>query len=79
MDIQFVGLLVTMTKLFGEAICLSDALQSPDLGLSLAVNLVEALVQTFTDSRAETHFEELWKEVIKTAEQCDGETDPAPK
>lgn len=49
MDIQFVGLLITMTKLFGEAICLSDALQSPDLGLSLAVNLVEALVQTFTD------------------------------
>lgn len=59
MDLQFVGLLVTMTKLFGKARCLSDALQSPDLDLSLAVDLVMALVQTFTDCRDETHFEEL--------------------
>lgn len=78
-DFQFVWLLVTMTRLFGEARCLSDALQSPNLDLSLAVDLVDGLVQTLKDFRTETHFEELWKEAINTAEQCNIESDPAPK
>lgn len=80
MDLQFVGLLVTMTTLFGEARYLSDALQSSNLDLGLAFDLVEALVQTLKGClRTETYFGELWKEVIHTAEQYNIETDPAPR
>lgn len=46
MDLQYIGLLVTVTVLFGEARCLCDALQSPNLDLGVAVDLVEDLVQT---------------------------------
>lgn len=59
-DLQFVGLLVTMTSLLGEAKTHSDCLQSPNLDLSLAVDLFEILVQILKKCSAETQFEELW-------------------
>ena len=71
MDLQLLGLVITMTVFF--------ALQSPNLDLGLAANLVEGLKQTLKDSRTETHTEELWKEVIHTAKQCNSETDAATK
>uniref|UniRef100_A0A671X5W5 HAT C-terminal dimerisation domain-containing protein n=1 Tax=Sparus aurata TaxID=8175 RepID=A0A671X5W5_SPAAU len=70
-DLQFIGLLVTCTKVFGEAQSLSDILQSPSLDLCSAVDLVEALVQSFQDYRDESYFERLWKEVLNTAERCE--------
>ena len=63
-DLQFIGLLVTCTKVFGDARYLSDLLQSPTLDLCSAVDLVEALVKRFQDYRDETYFEGLWKEVL---------------
>ena len=57
----------------------SDILQSPSLDLCSAVDLVEALVQSFQDYRDESYFETLWKEVLNTAEKCDVETEPIPK
>lgn len=70
MDLQFTGLLVTLTRLYGEAKCLSNVLQSPYFDLGLGVDLVEALIQTFKDCSDETYFEEYWKQVVHTAEQC---------
>lgn len=78
-DLQFIGLLVTCTKIFGEAKALSDILQSPSLDLCSAVDLVEALVQTFQDYRDESYFDSLWKEVVNTAENSNVETEPIPK
>ena len=79
-DLQFIGLLVTCTKFFGDAKpSLSDILQSPSLDRCSAVDLVEALVQSFQDYRDESYFERLWKEVLNTAEKHDVETEPIPK
>lgn len=68
-----------MATLFGGAKCLSDALQSPNLDLGLAVDLVHSRVQTLKNCRTETYFKELWKEVIHTSEQCSIENEPPPK
>ncbi|XP_019905690.2 zinc finger MYM-type protein 1 isoform X1 [Esox lucius] len=78
-DLQFIGLLVTFAKVFGDTRGLSDLLQSPSLDLGSAVDLVEALVKGFQDYRDESYFKELWKEVLDIAEQCNVETEPAPK
>lgn len=43
------------------------------------MDLVDALVQTLKDCREETSFEELWREVVHTAKQCDIGIEPIPK
>lgn len=59
--------------------CLLDTLQSPNLDLGLAVDLVDALVQTLKDCREETFFEEPWREVVHTAKQYDIDIEPIAK
>lgn len=54
-------------------------LQSSSLDLSKAVDLVEALVQTLNDYRDESFFDDLWNEVLNTAEQCDTAIHPPAK
>lgn len=76
-DVQFVALLVTIGKLFGEAKCHSDALQSQNLDLGVAVYLVEALVDSLQSFRNEEHFEGLWRTVIATAQACNIDIEPA--
>ncbi len=78
-DLQFIVCLVTLHKVFGEAKFLSDMLQSSSLDLSKAVDLVEALVQTLNDYRDESFFDDLWNEVLNTAEQCDTAIQPPAK
>ncbi len=78
-DLEFIGLLVTFTELFGETKCLSDILQSPSLDLGSALDLIEALMHRFHNYRDESYFEGLWKDVLNTAEQSNIETEPAPK
>lgn len=78
-DLQFIVCLVTLHKVFGEAKFLSDMLQSSSLDLSKAVDLVEALVQTLNDYRDESFFDDLWNEVLNTAEQCDTAIHPPAK
>lgn len=78
-DLQFIVCLVTLHKVFGEVEFLSDMLQSSSLDLSKAVDLVEALVQTLNDYRDESFFDDLWNEVLNTAEQCDTAIHPPAK
>lgn len=47
MDLEFIGLLVTFTELFGDTRCLSDKLQSPSLDLGSALDLIESLMHRF--------------------------------
>lgn len=79
LDIEFVVHLVTLRKLFGETKLLSDMLQAPNLDLSRAVDLVEALVQTLTDFRQDTFFDTLWDEVLDISRQCDAATQSVAK
>lgn len=65
--------------MLGETKFLSHMLQSSSLDLSKAVNLVEALVQTLNDYRDESFFDDLWSEVLNTAEQCDTAMQPPAK
>lgn len=76
LDVQFVVLLVIITKLFGEVKCLSEALQCQNLDLGLAVDLVGALVHNLHIFRNEEHFDELWRTVIDVAQQCNIEIEP---
>ncbi|XP_062326326.1 zinc finger MYM-type protein 1-like [Osmerus eperlanus] len=78
-DLQFIVCLVTLHKVFGEATFLSDMLKSSSLDLSKVVDLVEALVQTLNDYRDESFFDDLWNEVLNTAEQCDTAIHPPAK
>uniref|UniRef100_A0A8D2ZIW1 HAT C-terminal dimerisation domain-containing protein n=1 Tax=Scophthalmus maximus TaxID=52904 RepID=A0A8D2ZIW1_SCOMX len=78
-DLQFIGLLVICNKVFGDARCLSDILQSHSLDLYSAVDLVQALVQSFQAYRDESYFEGLWREILNTAEKCDVEVEPTSK
>lgn len=78
-DLQFIGLLVICNKVFGDARCLSDMLQSPSLDLCSAVDLVQALVQNVQAYRDESYFEGLWREILNTAEKCDVEVEPTSK
>lgn len=64
--------------MFGETKLLSDMLQSSTLGISKAVDLVEALVQTLNDFRQESFFDDVWDEVLNVFVQCDP-TPPATK
>lgn len=48
LDLSFVSLLATFRRLLGDAKLLSDTLQSPSLGLSMAVDLVNALNTYYT-------------------------------
>uniref|UniRef100_A0A8D3C1N1 HAT C-terminal dimerisation domain-containing protein n=1 Tax=Scophthalmus maximus TaxID=52904 RepID=A0A8D3C1N1_SCOMX len=77
-DLQFIGLLVICNKVFGDARCLSDILQSPSLDLCSSVDLVQALVQSFQAYRDESYFEGL-REILNTAEKCDVEVEPTSK
>uniref|UniRef100_A0A6Q2XCH7 TTF-type domain-containing protein n=1 Tax=Esox lucius TaxID=8010 RepID=A0A6Q2XCH7_ESOLU len=63
MDLEFIGLLVTFTELFGDTRCLSDILQSPSLDLGSALDLIEALMHRFQCYRDESYFEGLWKDL----------------
>jgi hypothetical protein len=69
-DVQFIGLLVTFCKAFGDAKCLSDMLQSSSLDLARAVDLEGALTDPLQDYRSEGYFGELWKEVEEIAKHC---------
>lgn len=44
---------------------------NPHLNFSNAVHLVEALLQTLTDFRQESLFNNLWDQVLNISQQCD--------
>lgn len=69
-DLKFVGLLVSFTKIFGEVKFLSDVLQSPQLNLGTAVTLVDSLVDTLSSLREGVLFDEIWEKTVTLAEQC---------
>ena len=61
----------------------SDILQSPSLDLCSAVDLVQAIVQSFQAHRDDSDFEGLQEisiqEILYTAEKCDVEVEPTSK
>ena len=69
-DLQFIALLLTMTQVFGKIKHLSDALQSPQLNLGVAVTLVDSLVDTLNSYREGSVFNEIWDNAMALAEQC---------
>lgn len=78
-DLNFIGLLVIFHRLLGDTKFLSDMLQSPSLDLARAVDLIEALQDTFEQYRDEVFFEELWTEVLDIAQQCNINTECVSK
>ena len=69
-DLTFIGTLVVIKKILGDAKCLSDMLQAPSLDLARAVDLIHALQDTLEDCRAGSCFDELWQHSVDTAKQC---------
>ena len=70
-DLNFIGLLAVFRQVLGDAKFLSELLQSPNLDLLRAVDLIETLRETFEEHRNEDeYFNELWNTVIHTCETC---------
>jgi hypothetical protein len=70
-DLNFIGLLAIFRQVLGDAKFLSELLQSPNLHLLSAVDLIETLRETFEEHRNEDeYFNELWNTVIHTCETC---------
>ncbi|XP_077053348.1 zinc finger MYM-type protein 1-like [Siphateles boraxobius] len=69
-DLPFIGLLTTFCKVLGDTKLLSDMLQSPSLDLARAVELIEALQDTFKNYREESFCDELWRDILNTAQKC---------
>lgn len=78
-NLQFIMFLAIFKKLLGDAKLLSDMLQSSSLDLAKAVDLVEALIDTFESYKIEQVFGDLWDTVLDLAKQCDVSIDTAPK
>lgn len=55
-DLNFIGCLVVFRKVLGDTRFLSDMLQSTQLDLTKAVELIETLQQTLEDYRTEMYF-----------------------
>ncbi|KAM3620053.1 uncharacterized protein V6R79_017566 [Siganus canaliculatus] len=69
-DLNFTGLLVIFRRILGDTKFLSDMLQSPSLYLARAVDLIEALQDTFEQYRDVLFFGELWTEILDIAQRC---------
>lgn len=72
-------LLATFRRILGDTRFLSDMLQSSLLDLARAVDLSEALQDTFVHYRDEASFGELWTEVLDIAQQCNISTERVSK
>lgn len=69
-DLNFIGLLATFWRILGDTKFLSDMLQSSSLDFARAVDLIEALQDTFVHYRDEASFGKLRTEVLDIAQQC---------
>lgn len=78
-DLNFIGLLVTFSKVLGQSKFLSDMLQSPSLDLAAAVSLVDALLDTLQHYRTDAFFNVVWTEIEKIAVNCDVTMEKADK
>uniref|UniRef100_A0A3B5PPY9 DUF4371 domain-containing protein n=1 Tax=Xiphophorus maculatus TaxID=8083 RepID=A0A3B5PPY9_XIPMA len=78
-DFQFIALLVTFCKVLGDIKILSDMLQSSNLDLSKAVDLVGSLTDTLKSYRSEACFGELLRDTQELVESCKISTLPLSK
>uniref|UniRef100_A0A3B5QKP1 DUF4371 domain-containing protein n=1 Tax=Xiphophorus maculatus TaxID=8083 RepID=A0A3B5QKP1_XIPMA len=78
-DFQFIALLVTFCKVLGDIKILSDMLQSSNLDLSKAVDLVGSLTDTLKSYRSEACFGELLRDTQELVECCKISTLPLSK
>ena len=74
-DLNFIVLLATFKRILGDSNSLSTMLQSKKLDLAAAVDLIEALQDTFVQYRSEECFEELWTQALGIAQQCNISTE----
>lgn len=61
-DLNFTCFLTTFLKILGDTKFLSDMLQTSSMNLARAIDLIEALQETFVHYRDEVVFVVLWKE-----------------
>lgn len=66
-DLPFIGFLATFYKVLGDTKLLSDMLQSPSVDLARAVELINALQDTFQKYIEEAFCDELWREILNTS------------
>ncbi|XP_032420056.1 uncharacterized protein LOC116720753 [Xiphophorus hellerii] len=78
-DFQFIALLVIFCKVLGDITILSDMLQSSNLDLSKAVDLVGSLTDTLKSYRSEACFGELLRDTQELVERCKISTLPLSK
>lgn len=78
-NLQFIGLLVTFCKVFGDVKILSDMLQSRSLDLVRAIDLVGSLTDTLKSYRSDCTFGELWKEIEELVHHCNISTEAQNK
>uniref|UniRef100_A0A1A8U647 HAT C-terminal dimerisation domain-containing protein n=2 Tax=Nothobranchius furzeri TaxID=105023 RepID=A0A1A8U647_NOTFU len=69
-DLTFISLLATFRKLFGNTKLLSDLLQSTSVDLAMAVDMVNSLCDSFQVYRTDTYCDQLWRDIMETAKQC---------
>ncbi|KAF4118494.1 hypothetical protein G5714_000545 [Onychostoma macrolepis] len=67
--LPFIGLLATFCKVLSDTKLLSDMLQSPSRDQARAVEL-NALQDTFQKYREESFCDEIWREILNTAQNC---------
>ncbi len=73
------SLLATFRRVLGDAKLLSDTLQSASVDLSMAVDLVNALKDSFQDYRRESFVDNLWNVIVDTATNCSIATENVKK
>lgn len=78
-ELQFLGLLVTFCKVFGDVKILSDMLQSRSLDLGRAIDLVGSLTDILKSYRRDCTFGELWKETEELVHHCNISTEAQNK
>lgn len=69
-DVRFIALLLTLTRVFGDIKTLSDALQSPQLNFGVAVTLVDSVVNALNSYREGPAFDKIWANVMTLADEC---------
>lgn len=67
--LTFIGTLAIF-KILGDVKLFPDMLQAPSRALASAVGLIQALQDTLEERRGVSCFDDLWKDAVDTAKQC---------
>lgn len=76
LDMTFVVILITMKTVLHITKLLSDHLQSPELELCSAIDLVHTVISELEGKRTENEWEKVWKEAVSICEEHGISTKP---